>query len=107
IDALFRIKGRSNDLVYLVTPDMKTSGFDKALQPQIGYNGGTAPGPADWWMEFEITFVKEGTNINATVEEFNLSGIDIDGNGHLIREYVSFYGLTSYTLEENSILVVS
>lgn len=107
IDALMIIKGRSDALVYVVTVDMNSTGFDKAWQPQIGYNNGTTPGPKEWWMEFEIQFVKRGTNTPVTVTDFDISGIDIDGNGHLIREYVSFYGLEKYVLEKNSLLVPS
>jgi hypothetical protein len=107
VDALIKIKGRSNSLVYLVTIDMVTSGFDKAWQPQVGYNKGSAPGAADWYMEFEMTFVQKGTNTPVTFDEFDLSAIDIDGNGDKIREYVGFYGLSSYKLETPSILALS
>lgn len=106
-DALVKIKGRSNPLTYLVTLDMTSSGFDKAFQPQVGYSGGAAPAAADWWMDFEMTFVKKETNTPVIFDDFDLTAIDIDGNGHLIREYVGFFGLTSYTLEQNSILVTS
>lgn len=106
-DALVKIKGRSNALTYLVTIDMTSSGFSKAFQPQVGYNAGSAPGAADWWMDFEMTFVKTGTNTPITFDDFDLTAIDIDGNGHLIREYVGFYGLNSYTLEQNSVLTTT
>lgn len=107
MDALVTIKSRSNSLVYLVNIDMTSSGFDKAWQPQVGYNGGTAPSAADWWMDFEMKFVKKGTNIVASIDEFDLSAIDIDGNGDKISEYVGFYGLTSFTIEQNSLLTIT
>jgi hypothetical protein len=107
VDALVKIKGRSSSLVYLVTMDMVTSGFDKAWQPQVGYNNGKTPGAADWWMDFEISFVKNGTTTPITVDEFDLTGIDIDGNGDKIREYITFYGLKSYIIEANSILAIT
>lgn len=107
IDALVKIKSRSNSLVYLKTIDMTGSGFEKAWQPQVGYNNGSAPGAADWWMEFEVSFVNKNTGTANKIDEFNLSAIDIDGNGHRIHEYVSFYGLTSYTLEANSLLQIT
>jgi hypothetical protein len=106
-DALVKIKGRSDALTNLVTIDMTSSGFDKAFQPQVGYNNGSAPGAGEWWMDFEMTLVKRGTGTPVTFDNFNLSAIDIDGNGDKIREYVSFYGLNSYTLEANSLLVLS
>lgn len=107
LDALVTIKGRADALTYLVDIDMVTSGFDKAWQPQVGYNSGTAPGPADWWMEFEIVFVEKGTTKPEEIKEFVLSAIDIDGNGHLIREYVAMYGFESYMLETNSVLALT
>ena len=51
-DALVKITGRSDALAYLVTIDMTSSGFDKAFQPQVGYNNGSAPGAGEWWMDF-------------------------------------------------------
>lgn len=107
VDALVKIQGRSSGLVSLVTIDMVSSGFDKAWQPQVSYNNGTAPSAADWWMDFEISFVTSNTTTPVTVSDFDLSAIDIDGNGQRIHEYVSFYGLNSYTLETNTVLAVS
>lgn len=105
-DALVKIKARSSALVYLVNLDMSNKGFDKAWQPQVGYNNNSAPGAADWWMDFEMTFVKKGTDIPVIINEFDLTAIDIDGNGHLIREYIGFYGLSSYILEATSVLSI-
>jgi hypothetical protein len=104
VNALVTIKGRSSALVRLVDIDMKSSGFDKAWQPIVSYNNGNASGAADWWMEFEFAFVDEKTGNPVTIEEFDLSAIDIDGNGDRIREYVSFYNLSSYTVEASSLL---
>ena len=58
IDALVKITGRSGSLVTLVSIDINSSGWDKAFQPEVTYNNGTATGVADWWMEFEISFVE-------------------------------------------------
>lgn len=107
LDALVKIKGRSNALVNLVKIDNTASGFDKAWQPLVGYNNGSAPGAVDWWMEFEITLVQKGTSTAYSIDEFDLTAIDIDGNGDKIREYVSFYGLNSYTTETNSVLRIT
>lgn len=106
-DALVKIKGRSSASAYLVTIDMTSSGFDKAFQPQVGFEDGSAHEAAEWWMDFELTFVKRATSTPVTFDNFDLSAIDIDGNGHLIREFVGFFGLNSYTVEANSILVTS
>lgn len=105
IDAQVKIVGRSNALVTLVNIDIPDMGYDKAFQPKVMYNGGTTPaGFSDWWMEFEIKFVKKGTSTPANLEDYEVSGIDIDGNGQYIKENVHFYGLKSYAVETNSLL---
>lgn len=107
VDALVSINGRSDILVNMLNIDMTGSGFDAALQPQVGYNNGTAPGPADWWMEFEVRFVETGTSNPVTLIEYNVSGVDIDGNGQYINEYLAFYRMETYSLEVNSGLALS
>ncbi|MBC7902758.1 MAG: hypothetical protein H7Y27_05020, partial [Gemmatimonadaceae bacterium] len=104
VDALVKIKKRSDPLVTLVTIDLTGQGWDKAWQPQVAYNGGYAPGAADWYMEFEITFVDKETSIPSVVEEFQVTALDIDGNGDKIREYVSFYNQKSFLTEASTLL---
>jgi hypothetical protein len=105
IDAHVKIVGRSNALVTLVDIDVPGFGYDKAFQPKVMYNGGTTPaGYSDWWMEFEIKFVKKGTTTPANLEDYDVTGLDIDGNGQYIKENVHFYNLKSYSLEANSLL---
>ena len=107
VDALITITGRSDMLVNILNADMNTSGFDGAFQPQVGYNNGTAPGPADWWMEFNIQFVEQGTTIPAIISDFNVSGVDIDGNSQYINEYLTFFDMQDYSIEANSGLSVT
>lgn len=103
VDALIKINGRSSSLVNLESIDLANTGFDKSFQPQVSYNYGTTPsGTSDWWMEFTITFVNATTGIPVNVNTFNVTGLDIDGNGDKINEWVCFYNHTSYTLENNS-----
>jgi len=107
VDALVKINGRSSSLVKLVSIDLTNTGFAKAFQPQVTYNNNTAPGAAEWWMEFQISFVQAGTNTPVAVSNFDLTALDIDGNGDKINEFVSLYNLKSYVLESNSALAVS
>ncbi|MEO5681972.1 MAG: T9SS type A sorting domain-containing protein [Chitinophagaceae bacterium] len=107
-DALVQINGRSSSMVQLVAIDLASTGFDKAFQPQVTYGDNTSPaGNTDWWMEFQVSFVQSLTNTAANVNKFNVTGLDIDGNNDKISEYVSFYGMQTYTLENNSALLVS
>ena len=63
IDGLVKINSRSSSMVQLVTIDLTSSGFDKALQPQVTYGNNTSPaGNTDWWMEFQVSFVQANTN---------------------------------------------
>lgn len=106
VDALVQIARRSDVLVNLLNPDMTSSGFDRAFQPQVGYNNGTAPGAADWWMEFHIQFVESGTTTPMMIEDFNVSGVDIDGNSQYINEYLCFFDMNDYSIEAASGLSV-
>ncbi|HYF31926.1 MAG TPA: T9SS type A sorting domain-containing protein [Chitinophagaceae bacterium] len=108
MDARVKIAGRSNALVSLVNIDVTDMGHDKAFQPKVMYNGGTTPaGNSEWWMEFEISFVNKNTTTLADPFDSEVSAIDIDGNGHLIKENVHFYGLKSYTIETGSMLQIT
>lgn len=113
VDALITINGRSNSLVTLSTIDMTGptenpetgTGYDNAWQPRVAYNGGSAPANETWWMEFQITFVKHDDNSTpVSVSEFNVTGLDIDGDGVGLHEFLSFYSLQTFTLEQNTMM---
>ncbi|HUR09757.1 MAG TPA: T9SS type A sorting domain-containing protein [Flavitalea sp.] len=109
LDALVKVTGRSDNKVKLVSIDVTSAGWDKAFQPQVTYgtNNTTPNGISDWYMEFEITFVGRGTNTVSEIGKFDCSAIDIDGNGHLISENATFFGIESYILEANSLLNIT
>lgn len=105
VDALVTINGRSNGLVKLISIDLPGVGHDKAFQPQVTYNNNTTPGgTSDWWMEFQVSFVKSGTSIPVNVSAFDITAIDIDGNGDGLYEWVCFYNLKTSTFELNTLL---
>lgn len=99
LDALVKVKKRSASNVIIENMDVTDFGWNKAFQPRIGINGGVVSGTKDWWVEFEITFVKAGTFDRADVDEFNVTSLDVDGDGLTIREYVEIYGAASYYCE--------
>lgn len=107
IDALVKINGRSSSLVKLEEIDLTSTGFDKSFQPKISYNNGDVSGSKSWWMEFQISFVQTNTVLPATVSNFDVTVLDIDGDGNNLREKVSLYNQSSYTLESGSLLGVS
>jgi len=107
VDALVKITGRSSSKVTLESIDLTSTGWDKAFQPQVSYNDGNTNSAADWWMEFKVSFVKAGTKTATPVSSFNATGLDLDGDGDKLNEYMSFYNQASYTLETNTKLTVT
>ena len=107
VDALVTIAGRSSNNVRVSSIDMTSTGYGNAFQPQISYNRGDAPRNTTWWMDFDIVFVNKGTNTPVAVKKFDVTALDIDGDGSSLRELVGFYNATSYTVENNSQLTVS
>ncbi|MFN8264715.1 MAG: T9SS type A sorting domain-containing protein [Chitinophagaceae bacterium] len=107
MDAIVTIKDRSSSQVTLTTIDITSTGFAKALQPQIKYGNGTVTGAQNWWMEFEVKFVVKGTNTTSFASELNITALDVDGNGDKLREWVAFYNPASSKIESNSQLSVS
>jgi hypothetical protein len=104
VDAFVKITGRSTSKVKLESIDLTNTGWDKAWQPQVTYNNGSIDKAADWWMEFEISFWDTKNNTAAVIKNFDLTGLDIDGNGDRIHEYVSFFKQKSFTFENHSLL---
>lgn len=104
VDALVEIKGRSHSSVILENIDVANEGWSKAFQPKVGRMGNLV-GIANWWMEFEIRFVKPATEDEVNVNKFDLTAIDIDGDGLTIKEYIEFYRTTNCAIENVSQLV--
>ena len=105
-DALVTINGRSSSAVVLQDIDVTTTGCNRALQPLVGRTGPVSDA-ADWWMEFEIQFVKANTNQSATVNSYDLSAMSINGDGLLINEYVEFYKAKGITLNAPTQLIAA
>jgi hypothetical protein len=109
VDALLKINGRSSTSVELNDIDITSTGYDSAFQPLINYTDGSkvkSGVTTDWYMEFQISFVTAGTNLPTIVAAFNSTIIDNDGNS-TFHEYVSMYGLNTFTLENPTSITVS
>lgn len=87
LDATVKIVGRSSTSVVLSNIDVADMGWSKAFQPQLGILG-NVPANSDWWMEFEMRFYKAGTTTKKKVKGFQVTAIDVDGDGVSIQEYL-------------------
>ncbi len=106
-DALVTISDRSSSKVTLSSIDLTSTGFNKAFQPQISYNNGSVSSAQSWWMEFTITFVDHNTSNPSLVNSFNVTALDIDGDGSKLHEWDAFYSPASYTVENPTLLQVT
>jgi hypothetical protein len=109
VDAIVKINGRSSTNVVLSDLDITNTGYDSAFQPLVNYTNGSSIKngvTTDWYMEFQISFVTSGTNLPTVVAAFNATILDDDGNSNY-HEYVSLYGLNTYTLETPTAITVS
>ena len=109
IDAQVKINGRSSNNVVLTDIDITSTGYGNAFQPLVNYTGGGNLGSnmvTDWYIEFQVSFVQAGTSTPITASGFDVSGLDDDGNSAL-HEYLSFYNLNTYTLENPTALTVT
>ena len=98
-DATVTILGRSSQTVILDTIDVPgggNMGFDKALQPQLGIPG-WAPANSNWWMKFQMNFLKAGTNDPVSLDKFTTTALDIDGDGASLGENLIMYKANSMT----------
>ncbi len=116
IDALITILGRSGPEVTLSNADIQGpeqnetsgTGYDNAWQPRIKYGDGTATAHLIWWMEFKISFVRHSDhNSFMPVNQFFVSGLDIDGDGKQLHEFQSYYQIRSFSLEHETAIFAS
>ena len=108
IDALVEITSFNNGAV--LTGIDGTGGEISALQPILD------PAPnTDSSVDFEITFVAAGTNVQTAISKFSAAGLDIDGDGNAagggpagsLREYIELTNFSTYRLETPTTLTAS
>lgn len=107
VDALLTILGRSSDSLVLESVDTTGGGmgYGSALQPVLGYPG-TAPANTTWSMTFRLTFCKAGSTEKINVDNFHVTGLDIDGDSYTLNEWVEMKQVSSVdTSLVNNLLV--
>jgi hypothetical protein len=92
LDAVITIISRSSASVVLGNIDTVEAdiGYNKSLQPVLGIPG-TAPANTTWWMKFNCTFYDAGTSNKAMMSQFNVTGLDIDGDAVTTLEWQEMY----------------
>jgi hypothetical protein len=78
-------------------------GWDKAFQPQFGLPEYVAANQ-DWYIDFELTFLKSGSDVREAVDKFTLTSLDVDGDGVSLKEYVIMEKASSVSYAEISYL---
>lgn len=96
IDATVKIAGRSATDVVLSNIDVTETGWNKAFQPQLGIAGNVCAGH-NWYMDFEMRFYKAGTATKQKIKGFNVTAIDVDGDGLCLQEYLQMNKTASLT----------
>lgn len=96
IDATIKIVGRSNSSVVLSNIDSTGVGWSKAFQPVLGISGSVAANE-NWWMEFQLRFYNSGSNSYKKIKSFQITAIDLDGDGRSLQEYLQMNRASSNT----------
>lgn len=116
VDALVTILGRSSADVFLSAMDLagpeqdsvNGTGDNNAWQPRVRYGDGHAPANHSWWMEFKVSFVKHyDRNLSLSVNQFFVSGLDIDGDGASLHEFQSYFKMRFFSLEPQTAIFAS
>ncbi|MCG8363560.1 MAG: hypothetical protein MJA27_09565, partial [Pseudanabaenales cyanobacterium] len=76
----------------LAAIDNDSTGVSSAFQPTLNAASGTTSS-----VDFNITFVVKDTNTPVTIT-FKAAGVDIDGDGGSLREFIELTNLSSFSL---------
>ncbi|MEP7278641.1 MAG: T9SS type A sorting domain-containing protein [Bacteroidota bacterium] len=74
-------------------------GYYDAFQPYV-----VAPANTTSYVDWEITFKIAGTSTDTSLACFAITGIDVDGNGVDLQEFIEAATPGSYALDPNTIL---
>ena len=88
----------------LTNIDTESDGNSNAWQPVI--TGSQSAGNC-WGIKFAINFIDASTDLPVPLNSFRCSGVDIDGDGGLMREFNTFYDPNAYILESPTDLAVT
>jgi hypothetical protein len=87
IDAEIKLRKFSRKDIVMTNIDLPGLGWEKAFQPQFGLAGYVNPNQ-HWYIDFECIFYQGGKNSRQKMQRFDLTSLDVDGDGVTIAEYV-------------------
>src|SRR5437762_10508627 len=73
------------------------------MQHKFGL-AGTVPTNKNWYIDFEVKFYKTGTNQKQQLQKFDLTALDVDGDGQSLSEYVQMSNPSSVSYSTVSAL---
>lgn len=97
--AIMTILERNNATITLFDDDAIT-GEETRFQPRIGAGAGGG------YVVYEFQFFNTANDAPVFLYNYNITGIDIDGNGSANREYVEVGGYTSYMVNNPTGLTI-
>ena len=115
IDAQVTYVARSHSDIVLASmdePEATNGGYEWAFQPIIDYNwlnpdGSMESQSSDKYITFKFDFFLAGTSTPYSIPTFNMSAIDVDGNGVDIREFMETNGFVSFHVQTPTTLTLS
>ena len=114
VDAILTIVGRSHSNIVIVDLDLPAAsygGFDAAFQPMVDYNwilgGGQYDTPGEKSITFKFDFVNTGTMTPTSIPNLIATGLDIDGSGDEVREFIQASNYQSYQTQSPTSLTLS
>ena len=99
IDAQITIKAQSNLTGFLFDDN---SSNPERFQPEIGSTSTSGS-----FVDFEIKFFQSGTSTPVALENFFVTGVDVDGVSSSAREFAELENFSSYQLGSGSLLTIT
>ncbi|CAH0998060.1 hypothetical protein EMA8858_04195 [Emticicia aquatica] len=113
-DAIVTILSKSHADITIVDLDVPAAtygGYDAAMQPIIDYNwingGGSFDAAGEKSVTFKIDFVDTGTTNAKVIPNLVASGLDLDGSGTEVREFIESSGYQSHQVQNPTSLTLS
>ena len=104
VDAFFTITAKVGGAT-LTSIDDNTYGYSAAWQPVV--KTPSNQGASESYIAFKLEFKNSSDGQNRVYDCFQLSFIDVDGDGQHVREFVAAKDYDSYSVSNTSSLIIS